>query len=129
MILYCSFDLLYLSCQQEDRQSLQEMDSSSIQAPFVVVLRRHDFITGLHEVRSASLLMANNLICSLSHPTVDKIMLLLLAAYVTLNSEYPSPYQQFMRALEKLVTGKQQPSKYGRSQVQYVRLMSLIKKK
>ncbi|KAK3918584.1 Protein SSX2 [Frankliniella fusca] len=114
--------------KDEERQSLNEMNSSDIQAPFIVVLRRQDFVTGLYEVRSANLLMANNLVSSLHKPTVDKIMLMLLAAYVTLNAEYPPPYQQFMRALEKLVTGKAQPSKYGRTQVQYDRLMSLIKK-
>jgi len=107
---------------------MQEMVSSDIQAPFIVVLRRQDFVTGLHEVRSATLLMSNMMVSSLTYPSVDNIMLLLLGAYVTLNVEYPSPYQQFMRAIEKLVTGKAQPSKYGRTQVAYDRLMSLIRK-
>lgn len=73
--------------------------------------------------------MNDVLIVSLKNPSADKAIFLLLAAYVTLKVEYPTKYHQFLRALERLVTGKQQPSIHGKSQVKYDRFVSLLNNK
>lgn len=93
------------------------------------MLHKENFLLGSEELKSASLLMDNTLISTLRSPSADKAVILLLAAYMTLNVEYPNNYQQLLRALERLVTGRQQPSKYGRNQTKYDRFVALLAKK
>lgn len=110
----------------KEREGQTHLKSSEIQAPFLVVLTKRCFFTSSIVITSTNLLVQDRLVSTMADPKADKLIILLLAAYFSLDLEYPTGYMQFMRAIERLVTGKIAPSKYGNTKAALVRFLSQI---
>ncbi|KAK3917648.1 OTU domain-containing protein 2 [Frankliniella fusca] len=104
-----------------------ELSSSEIQAPFLVIMTRVCLYTGATKIVSSTLMIQDRLMMSIENPTTEESALTLLASYFTLNVEYPLAYMQFLRALERLLTGSVAPSKYGNTKAKFDRFVSMLK--
>ncbi|XP_052132176.1 uncharacterized protein LOC127751919 [Frankliniella occidentalis] len=91
---------------KDEREAAPHLTSSSIQAPFIVILVKQDFCTGVKDIRSASLMMEGRLVNSLTNPKADQVAILLLAGYYSLNVEYPKVYADFMKSVERIVVNQ-----------------------
>lgn len=108
---------------KEGKRGLQAMESTGDQTPYVVFFHKLDFLEGQEEIRSATLLFRNEIIGSLLKPSVDKVIMWLLASYLCMNIPCPSVYKKLLTALERLITGVNPKGESSTSKYQKFLLM------
>ncbi|KAE8749912.1 hypothetical protein FOCC_FOCC003381 [Frankliniella occidentalis] len=110
-----------------ESEGTPHLSSTSIQAPFLVALTKQDFCTGEQLLRSASILMENRLVNSLEKPKAEQAVLLLVAAYYTLNADYPKAYLDFMKALERMLIGSVPASHSRNRKASWNKFVAMLK--
>lgn len=103
--------------------------SSSIQSPFLVVyIKDNPFVHDCKEFKAAAIGMEGSLLIAMNKKTsAVRCMILLIAAYIVFDLEYPFAYMEFLRALERYVTGSVVQSKYGNTKKKFDSFNSMIK--
>lgn len=96
----------------------------------VAYLKDTDFTDEKEGLKSVSICVMGRLLTTINQkPTAVKAMIMLLGSYHLFGMEYPKPYMEFLRALEKFATGTAAPCSYGNAKVKYQKFISLIKSK
>jgi len=84
--------------------------------------------TSEEEIKAAAIIAKGRLLFPIgqSNLTASRVSMLLLAVYAVQQVEYPRPYMEFLRALERFCTGSCAPPKYGNTRAKFDRLLSAI---
>lgn len=94
----------------------------------VVHIKNNPFIEEEKELAAAAIAMEGRLLLAINNsPNAIRCLMTLVAVYNLYDLEYPQAYMEFMRALERFVTGSVVKSKYGNTKKKFDTFHSMIR--